>query len=320
MTAGLWVLRRAGYLLAVLLLVTVGATALVDLTPGDPAFSVLGEQASPDRVAAVHAQLHLDEPFAHRYWRWLDAALHGDLGRSVVSQQSVLAALGERLPVTLELVVLAVVVALAVAVPAGVATAYRAGRPADRLWSAGSSVLLALPPFVTGLALVYLLALRDHGVRFPATGWVPLGDSVADNLWHAFLPALTLAAGEVPVYARVLRADLVGTLREDFVLAARAKGLGTLRILFRHALRPSSFSLVTLASLSIGRLVSGALVVEVLFALPGIGQLLVVAVQGKDIVIVQGLVVVVAVAYVVLNTAVDGLYGVLDPRARARAA
>lgn len=305
-------------MLAVLLLVTLGSTFLVDLTPGDPAYSVLGEQASAERVAAVHAQLHLDEPFLQRYWRWLDGVLRGDLGRSLVSQQSVAAAIGTRLPVTAELVVLAVGMAFLVAVPIGVYTAYRADRLADRLWSAGSSMLVSLPPFVTGLAFVYLLALHDRGFRFPATGWVPLADGVADNLWHAFLPALTLAAGEIPVYARVLRADMVATLRDDYVLAARAKGLGTMRILFRHALRPSSFSLVTLASLSIGRLIGGAVVVEVLFALPGLGQLLVVAVQGKDIVIVQGLVAVVAVAYVVLNAVVDGLYGVLDPRVRVR--
>jgi peptide/nickel transport system permease protein len=317
---GLAALRRCGYVLTVLLLVTVAAAFLVDLTPGDPAASLLGDQASPERVAAVHAQLHLDEPFLSRYWSWLDGLLHGDLGRSLISQQNVREAIGARLPVTVELVMLAVGLAFLIAVPIGVLTAYRADRFGDRLWSAGSAVLVSLPPFVTGLAFVYVLALRDRGVRFPATGWTPLAGGVADNLWHAFLPALTLACGEIPVYARVLRADMVATLREDYVLAARAKGLGTARVLFRHALRPSSFSLVTLASLSLGRLIGGAVVVEFLFALPGLGQLLVVAVQGKDVVIVQGVVTVIAVAYVLLNTAADGLYGVLDPRVRARPA
>jgi peptide/nickel transport system permease protein len=310
--------RRVLRLVVVLFLVTLAVTFLIDLAPGDPAYVVLGEQASPERVAILHTQLHLDDPFHIRYWHWLTAVLRGDLSTSLLSQQSVIGAIGERLPVTLELVVLALVIALVLAVPIAVYTAYRAGSVTDRLWSVGSATLISLPPFVTGLLFVYLLALRpDAVVHFPASGWTRLSEGIGANLWHASLPALTLACAEIPAYSRLLRADLIATLREDYILAAKAKGLSATRILFRHAIRPSSFSLITLAGLSMGRLIGGAVIVETLFALPGLGQLLVLAVHAKDVVVVQGVVAFVAVAYVLLNTLVDGVYEVLDPRVRA---
>jgi peptide/nickel transport system permease protein len=311
--------RRGLHVLAVLLIVTFAVTFLIDLTPGDPAYAVLGDQATPEQVAAVHAQLHLDDPVTVRYWAWLDGVLHGNFGTSLVSRERVLESIGQRLPVTVEVVVLGLVMGLLLALPIGMYTAYRADRFADRMWSVGSATLISLPPFVTGLLLVFLvsLSLRTAAVHFPATGWARLADGLGDNLWHAFLPALTLAIAEIPVYSRLLRADMIVTLREDYILAAAAKGLSAARILARHALRPSSFSLLTLAGLSLGRLIGGAVIVEILFALPGIGQLLVLAIQGKDLAVVQGVVTFVAIAYVLLNSLVDVLYGVLDPRVRA---
>lgn len=307
------VIARVAHVVAVLVLVTFAVTFLVDLTPGDPAYAILGDQATPEQVAQVHAQLHLDDPFWARYWSWLSNVVTGDLGTSLHTQQSVLDAIGERLPVTLEIVVLALVIALALAVPIGIATAVRAGGAADRVWSLTSSALIALPVFVTGLLFVYLFSVGLRG-SLPATGWAPIEDGVGENLRHAILPALTLALVELPVFARLLRADMITTLGEDFILAATAKGLPTRRILLRHALRPSSFSLVTVSGLSLGRLIGGAVVVEVLFALPGIGQQLVLAVEAKDVVVVQGVVAFMAIGYVLVNTGVNALYRVLDPR------
>jgi peptide/nickel transport system permease protein len=316
------IVRRFAHVVVVLLLVTFAVTFMVDLTPGDPAYAVLGEQATPEQVARVHAELHLDDPVSVRYWHWLTGALSGDFGSSLRTHQSVLDAIGERLPVTLEVVALALLLALAVAVPLGVRTAHRENGPLDRLWSAGSSTLVSLPVFVTGLLLVYVFALqlRHTGMRFPATGWAAPGDGLQLNLWHAFLPALTLALAEVPVYARQLRADMISTLHTDFVLNARAKGMSTSWILFRHAFRPSSLSLVTLSGLSIGRLISGAVVVEMLFSVPGVGQLLVLSVQAKDVALVQGVVCLVAIGYVLVNSVMDLVYGALDPRVRIRTA
>ncbi|WP_242424963.1 ABC transporter permease, partial [Frankia sp. EI5c] len=230
---------------AVLLLVGLGVSLLLELTPGDPAYALLGDQATADQIAAVHERLRLDDPFPTRYWHWMSGLAHGDFGTSYLTGEPVLSSVAERLPVTGELIGLALAAALVTAVPVGVLTAHRAGGWADRSWSLASSALIATPPFVLALLLVYLLALRVGGL--PATGWVAPADGLGENLRHAVLPAATLAFALVPTFSRMLRADMIATLREDFILTARARGLPVRRILFRHALRPSSFSLVTLA-------------------------------------------------------------------------
>jgi len=306
---------RLLHVVPVLFLVSFGSMLLIDLTPGDPAATILGDNATPAQIHELRAQLGLDRPLPVRYASWIGNIVQGDFGRSIRTQQPVLDAITERLPVTIELALLALVMALAVVIPAALYTAYRAGSRADRLGNVVSSSLLSLPSFLTALVLVYLLALRFP--VFPVTGWVPFTDDPLENLRSAFLPALTLALTEMAVLTRVLRSDLIATLQEDFILSAKAKGLPTWYVLLRHALRPSSFSLVTLAGLSLGRLIGGAVIVETLFALPGIGQLLVNAILGKDAVTVQGVVLFVALVYVGLNLLTDVLYTVLDPRTRA---
>ncbi|WP_018502783.1 ABC transporter permease [Parafrankia discariae] len=303
---------------AVLLLVGLGVSLLLELTPGDPAFALLGDQASADQISAVHRALHLDDPFATRYWHWMSGVVRGDFGTSYLTGEPVLTSVGQRMQVTGELVLLALAVALVISVPVGVLTAHRADGWADRSWSMASSALISTPPFVLALFLVYLLALQVGGL--PATGWVAPADSLGENLRHAVLPVTTLALALVPTYSRMLRADMIATLQEDFILTARSRGLPVRRILFRHALRPSSFSLVTLTGLSVGQLISGAVVVEVLFALPGIGQLVVTSVVAKDVPVVQGVVMFMAVVYCVATAVTDVLYGLLDPRVRVRPA
>lgn len=304
------------HLALVLVIVSFALTFLIDLTPGDPAFAILGPEATDEQVATVHETLGLDDSLVTRYGRWLGDLATFDFGTSYITRQPVLETVGERLPVTAELIGLTLVIALAISVPVGVYTAYRADGRFDRAWMVANSAIVSVPPFVTALVLVFLLALQAR--VFPATGWVALGDDPAENLRHIFLPALTLALVEIPSFSRLLRADMITTLQEDYILAARARGVPTTRILVRHALRPSSFSLVTLAGLSLGRLIGGAVVVEVLFALPGLGQFIVNSIQNKDIPAVQGVVMFVAVLYVVVNLLLDVSYGYLDPRARAR--
>ncbi|MCK9900260.1 ABC transporter permease [Parafrankia colletiae] len=301
---------------AVLLLVGFGAAFLLDLAPGDPAFALLGEQATAEQIAATHRALHLDDPFLTRYWTWMSGVVRGDFGTSYLTGEPVMASVAARLEVTGELVLLALAGALAVSVPIGVLTAHRADGRADRAWSLVSSGLIATPPFVLALFLAYVLALKVGGL--PATGWAAWADGPGANLRHAALPAATLALALVPTYSRMLRADMIATLQEDHILAARSRGLPVRRILFRHALRPSSFSLVTLTGISIGQLISGAVVVEVLFALPGLGQLVVTSVTAKDVPVVQGVVMFLAVVYCAAGAVTDVLYGCLDPRVRVR--
>jgi peptide/nickel transport system permease protein len=179
--------------------------------------------------------------------------------------------------------------------------------------------MMSVPAFVSGLVLVYLLAVRlqDAPVNFPATGWSPLDAGVAENLRYLFLPALTLAAIQIPTFSRLLRADMISTLQEDYILAARARGIPPSRLLLRHALRPSSFSLVTLAALSLGSLISGAIVVESLFGLPGVGHAIINSVLNNDVPAVQGIVMFIALTYVVVNSLLDIVYAVIDPRVRS---
>ena len=308
------ILRRFVHVVPVLLIVSFATMVMVDLTPGDPAYAILGETATPEQVALVHQELGLDDALPVRWGNWLGDVARGDFGTSFRTRQSVLDAIGERLPVTLELAALSLLMALAVAIPVGVYTAYRSDRRVDRWASVALSLLISSPAFLTAVVLSYVFAVRYH--VFPVTGWVRLSENVGQNLRSAFLPALTLALGEMAVFSRLLRADMIAALQDDFVLTARAKGMSDRYILFRHAFRPASFSLLTLSGLSLGRLVGGAVIVETVFALPGLGQLLVQSILAKDLIMVQGVVLFVALAYVLLNMLVDVSYAYLDPRVR----
>lgn len=310
------VLRRLPTMVATLLVVSFLTFLMTSLLPGDPAVQILGPKGAKDpvAVAAVRDDLHLDDPPHTRYVSWLADAASGDLGRSYRTGQEVTDAIGERLPVTVEIGVLAIIIALGVAVPLGTLSAFRAGTTADRIITGTSFGLLAVPNFMMAILLIWILA--ETLGWLPATGWVRLSDDPLENLRTAIMPALALAIGELAVYTRLLRADMITTLQQDSITMARAKGLPTRRILFRHALRPSSFSLMTVVGLQIGAIIGGSVIVETLFALPGVGRLLVDSITQRDLIMVQGVAFVIAVSFVVINFVVDLLYTVLDPRIR----
>ena len=300
--------------LLTLFIVSFAVFALQELIPGDPAVAILGETATPEAIATVRADLALDDPFVLRYVSWLGNVAQFDLGSSYRSGTPVAGEIIRRLPVTLELMVLAQVIALGLAVPLGTLTAYRAKSRFDRTTTGFLFGIVSIPEFVLALLLIYFFAL-GLGVM-PATGWVPLTDAPLENLHHALLPALTMALPVMAIYQRLLRSDMTATLQEDYITMAQSKGLSTPHILFRHALRPSSFSLITMAGVNTGRLIGGSVIVEVIFAVPGIGQLLVQSIFLRDFIFLQGTVLFVAAAYIIVNTAVDILYGVVDPRVR----
>ena len=209
---------------------------------------------------------------------------------------------------------LAQIFSLLIAVPLGIYTAYRPNRLVDKVTRAVGFGLIAMPPFLFALLMILFFATKLGW--FPSSGYTRLTDDPLDNIRTLFLPALTLAVGQVAVYQQLLRADMMATLQEDYVLMAKSKGLPTRHILLRHALRPSSFSLVTLAGVNIGRLIGGAVIVEVIFAVPGIGQMLVQSIYNRDFIVLQGALLFTATAYVLVNLLVDLLYVGLDPRAR----
>lgn len=309
----MYVLRRLPSLLATLFAVSLLTFLMTSLLPGDPALQILGaENATPEAIAAVRADLGLDDPLPVRYLAWIGDALTGDFGRSYRTNEPVSEAIIDRLPVTAEIGILAIVIALLVAIPVGMLSAYRAGTRTDKLISSTSFGLLAVPNFMVAIFLILIFAVW-LGV-LPATGWVNFTDNPVQNLRSALLPALSLAIAEMAVYTRLLRTDMIGTLQQDFVTMARVKGVSNRRILFRHALRPSSFSLMTVAGVQVGAIIGGSVVIETLFALPGVGRLLLEAVLVRDLLMVQGVALVIAISYVVVNFTVDILYSYLDPR------
>lgn len=311
-------LRHAASLVGILFSVSLITFLLMNLAPGDPALAILGETATPESIAALRDSLGLDLPLWHRYLSWLGGVLQGDLGHSFRANESVAGAILQRFPVTLELLIGAQVVALGLAIPAGIYTAYRARSAADKASLAIALAFVSTPPFLIGIVLVYVFALQFG--MLPATGYTPLGESIVGNLRTMALPVLTLALFEFPVYMRLLRSDMVRTLQQNFISLARAIGLPPWRILLGHALRPSSFSLITVVGINMGRLIGGAVIVEVLFGLPGIGDLLVNGIYQREYLIVQGVVLFVGVFFVLINIVVDLLYGLLDPRVRLDAA
>jgi peptide/nickel transport system permease protein len=302
------------HLIVVLLVVTFVTFTLVNLLPGDLALAILGNGATPEGVARVREELGLNDPLWLRYVRWLTQIAHGDFGRSYISGEPVTEALVRSLPVSVELMALSLVLSVSLAIPTGLVAAYRAGRPVDRVLGLVASVLLAVPSFILGLVMMFLFALGLGW--FPAVGYVPLSEGVLANLRTFAIPVATLALVEWPGFMLILRSDAIEVLQQDYILLAKAKGLRDRRILFRHVLKLSSFTLLTVIGLTVAALIGGALVIENIFALPGVGRLIVSAISSRDFMVVQGAVTIVAVGFVLINFAVDMLYAMLDPRVR----
>ena len=323
---GTSVLRRVVVVIPTIFLVT-AFTFWLQNSRGDRrdlAFILLGPGATEAGVDRVVKEFHLDEPMHTRYLLWLSDALRGDLGRSPIQGQEVSAAIAKAIPVSLQLMLYAQVVALLIAVPMGVYAAYRANRRGDRVASTIALAGLSVPNYVLAVVLILFFALggqsvfgRNFGVEWlPASRYVPFGQSPLEHFKHMALPTLALAIGLSASYMRVLRSDMISTLQENFITTAKAKGVPDRRILWGHALRPSSFTLLTVFGLNVAALIGGTLVIEQIFTLPGLGTTLGTAIFQKDFLVVQGVAVVIAVGYTVINSLVDLLYAVLDPRIR----
>jgi peptide/nickel transport system permease protein len=312
------VLERLIKLLTVVLIVSFLTFLLTKLLPGNPINVILGPEASnPASYAAVEHELGLDKPFFEQYTNYIGGVVtHFDLGRAYSSNFEVKELLGSRLPATIELMLLAQLISLLISVPLAMYSAYRSNSTADKAITASAFGLISLPSFAMAVFLVYLFSIQLGW--FPAVGYDRLTgpDGIGANLKSIVLPVTVLVAGLTAVYTRVLRSDLIATLQEDFILMARSKGLPTWHIMLRHALRPSSFSLLTVFGINFGTLIGGSVIVEYFFSIPGVGGLAVESIGKRDYLAVQGVVLVIAVAFVLVNFLVDLLYTVLDPRVR----
>lgn len=289
--------------------VTLLTFLLIHLIPGDPARALLGPRATPAAIAHLRSQWGLDEPLPVQYWQYLVDLVHGNLGTSLYYNGPILPVIGSFLAPTLWLIVYSAVVSIVISVPIALAAAVWRGRIADQIIRLASQVGLGAPQPWVGLILILVFSL-DISV-FPVAGF---GTGVAGHAWSMFLPALTVALGMAPILIRSLRAELIDTLRSDFITTARSKGLGPGRVLVVHALRNASISAVTILGLNLAWLVSQTVVVEAVFALPGLGNLLVNSILRRDFPVVQGLAFVFALMVIVINLATDIGRSILDPR------
>ena len=309
-----YILRRIVQLLPVLLFISVIVFFVFRIIPGDAAVARLGMDADPESVKALRKTLGLDKPLYLQYFDWLGRALRGDLGRSYINDQPVASLVLEKFPATLELAVLGVLLSLVISVPVGILSALRRGSWVDQLARVVALIGFCMPRYWLAVLLILLLALKTRW--FPAAGYVPLTEDPLLNLRHAALPVLSLTLTLAAVQMRFLRSSLLDVIGQDYIRTAYAKGLRHRAVVLRHALKNALIPFVTVVGLEFGHLLGGLVVVEQIFAWPGVGWQMIQAITQRDYAVVQGAVLLVATGFVTINLLVDVLYAYLDPRIR----
>jgi peptide/nickel transport system permease protein len=309
------VVRRLLATIPVLLLVTAGVFTLLHLTPGDPIDAMMAESVDAQVKETLRRELGLDRPIAVQYATWMGRVLRGDLGRSIRNGEPVLENVSRRIRPSLQLAVMAMAISLIVAFPVGIVSAVRRNRPVDRVGTTFALFGICMPNFLLALLLIFLFGVTLRWL--PISGYTdPLEDPVA-GLRSLVLPAVTLGLALAAVVTRTLRSSLLEALAEDYVRTARAKGLTEGRVVRGHVLKNAMIPVVTVMGLQLGTLIGGAVITEYVFALPGVGRLVVDAVFARDYPTVQGVVLLIAVGFIASNFLVDVLYGYLDPRIRS---
>lgn len=312
---GRYFLRKLAQMLPVALIVTVIVFALTNMLPGDPTVTILGEQASAEQRAAVRVEYGLDQPAPLRYVQWLGRAAQGDFGRSLRTREHVSEMLAARLPVTLQLTFFAILIAVAIGVPAGILAARFRGTKLDMAVSFVAMSSVAIPYFWMGVMLILFFSLRLGW--FPPSGYVPFWQDPIRNLQLMVLPALTIGTAFAALVMRQTRASMLQVLTQDYIRTARAKGLSEPRVVLRHALRNALIPVSTVIGLQIGALLGGAVVTETVFAMPGLGRMLVDGIFQRDFPVIQGAILFIVVAVFAVNVATDLLYRLFDPRVKA---
>ena len=307
--------RRIATILPTLVFVTMLIFGLQQLLPGDPAVVLAGEEQDPQVIAYLREKMHLDEPLPMRYLHWVGGVLQGDLGESIRNQQPVLELVLQKLPVTIELSVLAMLIALVIGIPTGIVSAVRQGTA----WDFGANAFalwgLSTPNFWLGILMILLFSV--HLGWLPASGYVPFHEDPIANLKAMVMPAFVLGTNIAAVLMRHTRSAMLQVLSADYVRTARAKGLTQRAVILRHGLRNALTPVITLGALELGTLLSGAVLTEQVFTIPGFGKLIVGAVFNRDYAVVQGVVLVTGTAYILLNLLADVAYVIVNPRLRA---
>jgi peptide/nickel transport system permease protein len=308
----LYVVRRLLGVVPVLALVAITSFLLVYLVPGDPAMVMLGSDATPQQIEALRTQMGLDRSLPEQFVLWLGQVLHGNLGESFFLGRPVTRALIERLPATMQLAVLSLLFSLLIGIPSGIVAAVRQNSWWDQVVMITAMGGISVPSFWLGLAMILLFSVQLGWL--PSGGYVPLWEEFGRGLRTLILPAVSLGFMQAALIARMTRSSMLEVLRQDYVRTAKAKGLGWSRVTLRHALKNAMIPVITTIGTAFGVLLGGAVIVEIVFTYPGLGRLVVLAVQRRDYPLVQGALLLTSVIYVLVNLAVDLLYCVFDPR------
>ncbi|MDF5773041.1 ABC transporter permease [Pseudomonas syringae] len=310
----MFILRRLLSSIPTLILVSLFVFTLQKLLPGDPVLAMAGEERDPAVMEYLRDKYRLDDPIPLQYLNWVGNVLTGDLGTSLRTEQAVTTLLASKLPVTIELAVLALLIALLIGIPTGIISAVRKGTAVDY----GANVValsgISIPHFWLGILLIMVFAVKLHWL--PASGFVPMGEDFGQNLKTLILPAFVLGAGLSGILMRHTRSAMLEVLRTDYVRTARAKGLFPRTVILKHALRNALMPIVTLTTLLFGELLGGAVLTEQVFSIPGFGKMIVDAVFNRDYAVVQGVVLCVAIGFLMLNLLADVLYRLINPRLR----
>lgn len=309
-----YTLKRIGAMVPVMLIISVVVFLIIYLTPGDPASSMLGMEASADQIERVNDSLGLNEPLPQRYVEWMGGVLTGDLGDSYFMRQPVTQAIAEHFGPTLSLALLAQLIALLIALPCGVVAALKHGSRTDTVLRVVALLGVAIPGFLMALMLMWLFAVTLR--VFPVAGYAPLSEGWFSHLRYLALPAISLGCVQAALLMRMTRASVIEAMQLDCVKTARAKGVSEVRVVLAHALRNAALPILTSVGYSFGALITGAVVTEAIFNIPGLGQLVTSSIERRDYPVIQGVLLVIALLNSVINLAVDLAYGAFDPRAR----
>ncbi|MGO4787309.1 ABC transporter permease [Paenibacillus sp. 2KB_20] len=309
-----YITKRLLSLIPVLAVVTIAIFLIIHITPGDPAAAILGMEASQEEIQKLNQDLGLDRPILEQYASWVANVFKGDLGDSIFMNQPVSVAIAEHVTPTLSLAILAQVIAIILAIPFGIIAAYKRGSIADYTLMGMSLLGMALPSFLLGLFLMLFVGVKLQWL--PVAGYEPLSSGLWEHMKYLILPGISLGTIQAALITRMTRSSMLEVLNLNFIKTARSKGLHEMKVLFKHAFRSAFLPILTVIGQTFGTLVTGAVVVEAIFNIPGLGQLILNSIARRDFAVIQGVVLVVTLMYVTINLIIDLLYGAVDPRVR----
>ncbi|RAR43066.1 ABC transporter permease [Paenibacillus sp. MDMC362] len=309
-----YITKRLLSLIPVLAVVTIAIFLIIHITPGDPAAAILGMEASQEEIQKLNQDLGLDRPILEQYTSWVANVFKGDLGDSIFMNQPVSEAIADHITPTLSLAILAQVIAIILAIPFGIIAAYKRGSIADYTLMGVSLLGMALPSFLLGLFLMLFVGVKLQWL--PVAGYEPLSSGLWEHMKYLILPGISLGSIQAALITRMTRSSMLEVLNLNFIKTARSKGLHEMKVLFKHAFRSAFLPILTVIGQTFGTLVTGAVVVEAIFNIPGLGQLILNSIARRDFAVIQGVVLVVTLMYVTINLIIDLLYGAVDPRVR----